>query len=400
MKLLALPPELLTLIARHLGPTLRSSVEYLLVSRQWYRAALPAFLSALPLSNIYLSSHDLLRLPPAHTLLSNLIAEKVERLSIRLIGHPSRQLAVRPWMNYVDPDKDESDDDEPFEDTADRDDWMTVGPIASTSHGRKSYAWHTEEHQLRRWKHRVNEKLVALAKILPDFKNLGELSFEASSEQDGAIGPRWDYLSGSTMERFLQSLPTGLVSLTLDLCGSRVVKSELDRTPVHLCSLVALRIQDLENVRLRMRHICPQVLDNSNNLPDIPSRLSSLVIRLSLPWFPEANYETHSGYPYNEYDTEICPSSNGKLLRSSGTLLDQMTESGNLFARTRKLNMMRVTYRDPNYSGINLYVADCAREKYLHDPREIFTYDDDGRQWDAWEMDDDSLHILSDFQIS
>lgn len=387
--LLGLPLELLTLIARHLGPRIRSSVGYLLVSRQWYRAALPAFLSCLSLSTIYLSSYNLLRWPPAHTPLSDLIAEHVERLSIRLVGHPSRQLAMKPWNKREESDEGDSDD-EPPADPAGWDHWMNVGPVAADSleGGKKSYVWQTEEHQLLLWRDSVNEKLEVLASVLPHFKNLEELSFEASSEADGALGPRWDYLFGSTVEKFVQAAPPGLKSLTLDYCGSSVVRSKQNRTPVHLCSLIACRLQDFERVRLRMRHICPQVFNNSNDSFDKPSKLESLVIRLTLPDFPEASYEKHDGY--HEYDVQKCPS----LIEKLSPLHVPFNSKGTNFAKTMKLDMMRIAYRVPNDLNSSLYVADCLKGKVLYHPSEVFTYEDDGRQWEAWEDDDERLADL------
>lgn len=93
MSLLDLPPELPALIAQHVGPAeLRKSFDYLLVSRAWYWAVLPIYLSGLQLSTIYVLSNDLDRFPHPDTnpLLSQAIQKTVTRLSLCLDGLPSR----------------------------------------------------------------------------------------------------------------------------------------------------------------------------------------------------------------------------------------------------------------------------------------------------------------------
>lgn len=386
MTLLELPSELLTLIAGHLGAYLRSSVEYLLLSRKWYRAALPAFLFCLPLSTIYLSSNDLLRWPPPHTPLSDLIANQVERLSIRLIGHPSRHRAVYPWNTGGNSDEDTSDDEVP-EDAMSREYWMHDGPAVARNlqAGMKSDVWRTEEQQLRSWSRNVNEKLVLLAVTLPKFQNLRDLSFEASSESDGRRGPLWDYLFASTVEKFIYAVPKGLKSLTLDICAPTVTVSEHDQTPAHLCSLIACRLQDFKHVRLRMRHICPDVFDRSNNTVDQPSNLVSLVIRLSLPCFAEASWDKHNGY-IND-NALRCPSVSEKLL----PLQVPMISGGITYAKVMKLELMRVSYGTSHREGVTLNIADCLTEKILYGPLMLYSYQDTGRQWNSWEDNNEGL---------
>lgn len=313
------------------------------------------------------------------------MAEQVERLSIRLVGHPSRQLALNPWNKCRKPNERDSDDDSTA-DPAGSDHWISVGPVVGClERGKQTYLWHTEEHQLHPWRQSVNEKLVVLASALPNFKNLKDLSFEASSEGDGELGPRWDYLFGSTVEKFIQAVPTGLKSLTLDICGSTVVVSEHNRMPVHLCPLIACRLQDFERVRLRMRHICPRVYDNANKEVDEPSNLAFLVIRLSLPAFPEATYEKHDGY--HEYDAQPCRPISVKL----SPFVIPLVSEGISFAKTTKVDMMRISYRSPHDPDRFLYVADCVRESSRRETLGVCAHEDNGRQWAAWEDEVESV---------
>ena len=396
MALLDLPPELLTLIARHLSQAEgRLDVDDLLLSKQWYQAALPIYLSDLQLSDIYLSSHSLLRFPSPHTILGHEIINTVERLSIRLNGHPSNQTARHPWHGSDTRCYDDETDAD-LKDQVSRRCWMTVGPVEATLSGRKpNYEWHTEEHQLRPWRKHINEKLLALAEVLPLCQPLEEFSFEASSEDDPRFGPRWDYLLGSSIANVIKALPPGLKRLTLDTCGSTLRLSEEDRAPMHFCPLLALRLPELEQVRIRMRHTCPEILSTPDSTSATPSRLRSLIIRLSRPFFPEAKYEKHNGY--TEYDTEVCPSYTKGLPNGQAGLARAMISTGVAFAKELKLEKMRVTYRPSEFSGINLTVADCVRERFLYDPCENFSYEDDGRAWDPWEEDDEQLRDETGF---
>ena len=388
MGLLDLPLELLTLIAGHLGALeLRPLIEYLLVSKHWYKAILPVYLSHLSLSDLCLSSRDLERLPPLQSPLSDFIAERVRRLSIRLVGHPSQRIARDPWMTH----KREGDDDE----EPDRpDEWFAVGPDELTGglgHIR-SYSWHRSEHHLRSWRKRVNEKLEQLSCLLSTCKCLTELSLEALSEDEGATGPRWDYLCGMSIANIVAPLPENLTNLTLDTCGSVIRQSEQDRTPMHLCPLIAERLLDLKHVRIRMRHVCPQILQIPNKLPKV-SRLKSLVVRLSLPTFPEAKYEKQDSH--TKYDTQPCPS----FIGATGPLYQTMAYAGVKLAKERGLDMMRVSFKAPGKHSIDLHLIDCVREKDTFNPSSVFVFEDDGKTWDPWENDDEHLMEGSDINL-
>ena len=148
MSLLDIPSELLTLIADCLGPSeLRKSVAYLLITKRWYHAALPVYLSQLPLTDLYLASHhDLDRFPPPDTALTNLIQTKTKRLSVRLVGHPSKRSSLLPWYDNTGLEHLE-EQDEPLlgQDGAKKweswdCDWMTVGPKGDTASRRTR--WH------------------------------------------------------------------------------------------------------------------------------------------------------------------------------------------------------------------------------------------------------------------
>ena len=354
---------------------MRTSVSYLLVSRAWYRIAHPVYLSGLELSTLYLSSRDLERLPHPQCPLSKLIQSKTTRLSLRLVGHPSKQIARTPWhaqQSSNDDENDYYDMDEP------REDWTTALPIIINE--RKSiYDWTVEERRLLAWRRRVNNNLSELADWLPAIEGLEELSFEASSEYYGTAGPRWDYVTGESVASLISSLPFSLKNLTFDTSGSTIVTSKDVRIPAHLCHLIGQRIHDFQHVRLRMRHICPEIF-RTLAASTTASELQSLVIRLSLPSFPPTPYEGHDGR--TEFDAQPCNADGAPLYRA-------MIDAGTLFVRENpSLKMLRISFREPGYSGINLMVADCVERKFMYDPSEVFSYEDDGKNWGAWEEND------------
>ena len=366
MPLLDLPPELLALIAQFVGPSeLRKSVGYLLVAKRWYHAILSVYLSRLPLSDLYLASHrDLDVLPSSDTTLGRLIQAETRRLSVRLVGHPCNCV---PW-----------DENTRIKHGSDRMycDWTTVGPMKDTRYW-DSWRWHGETRTLHRWAGRVNKKLVELAAILP-VSSLDEFSFEATSEHKGEQGPRWDYMHESTLRSFISSLPSFLNNLTIDLCGSRHLSPVRGRDPDHLCPMIGDRLPSFQNVRLRLRCICPQVFQCSSSEVKTQPRLKNLVIKLSLPFFPDAVDQSHKRF--DRWDTSPCD-------KSAVPLYKRMIAAGVKFTDNFPgLSMMRISYRNNSYrKNICLQVADCVTKRCMFDRCEVFCYEDDGSEWVAWE---------------
>ncbi len=307
-------------------------------------------------------------------------------MSLRLVGHPSKQIAKRPWHAEElssDDESDESDDNDLDELRAD---WTTAVPTI-TDDRMEMCDWTVEERRLLAWRKRVNNKLTELADWLPAIEGLEELSFEASSEYEGTAGPRWDYIIGESVANLISSLPAGLKSLTFDTSGSMIITTKDDRSPAHLCPLIAEKIHEFQHVRLRMRHICPKIF-KTLAASTTTSNLQSLVIRLSIPSLPPSTYENHDGK--TEYDAQPCNADYGPLYKT-------MIDAGTIFARkTPLLTVLRISFREIEHSGINLAVADCVKGRFMYDPLERFSYEDDGRVWEAWEESED-LFIAGPF---
>ena len=376
MPLLDLPPELLALIAEFVGTSeLRKSVDYLLVAKRWYHAILPVYLSRLPLSDLYLASHrDLDVLPSPGTALGHLIQAKTRRLSVRLVGHPCKCPSMVPWHDNIHT-KLGHDGMKKLRDW--HCDWTTVGPVRDTSR-RDPWRWHEETRTLHRWAGRVNKKLIELAAMLPD-TSLDEFSFEAASEFEGERGPRWDYLHDSTLRSLISSLPPFLNNITIDLCGSRLITPDRGRDPAHICPLIGDRLPDFQNVRLRLRCICPEVFQFSSSKVKMEPKLKTLVIKLNLPFFPDGMDQSFHNH-FNRFDASPCDESAIPLYKR---MIAAGVKSTN---NSPGLSMMRISYRRNRYrKNICLSVADCLRKRYMSDGNEVFCYEDDGSEWVAWE---------------
>lgn len=390
MHLLDLAAELVTLVFEHVGGVqLRASVETILISKRWYQLAHPVYVNHGHESTLCLSSHGLKRLPPLNSALSHAMQAKTKRLSIRLIGHPSRQIARDPWHQNPEESEHGNDDEE---DKA-WDNWQTAGPvIEGKSRNQQVCLWRREEYTHLKWRKLINKRLIDLANMLPAFHQLEELSFEASSECEVTEGPRWDWLFKSTMETLIKSIPVGLKYLRLDTAGSTIVTSIRDRTPLHICPLIAKRLHDFQHIRLRMRHICPNGLDIESQRV-ATSKLETLVIRLSIPFFPPATYESQDGHI--EFDALPCDGPNSDRMRFHGALHTRVITAGLKFATLYpRLEKLRVSYRG---SDINLMLADCVKRQYMYVGAEVFSYEDDGREWSGWEDDDEYLVVHRSF---
>ena len=226
MPLLDLPPELVTLVAEHIGATnLRKSVTYLLVAKGWYWAVLPVYLSGLQLSRLYLSSHDLERFPPPTGRLGQLMLEKTTRVSLRLVGHPSRGAAARgesgvktsPWhdnsaasddgnetcASYEEEEREtrlQPHRNEGLEASSVRDE-LARNPLTLSSDNQRIL-----ESRVLHWRQYVNDMLSQFAGILPVFENLKEVSVKACNEVGCCVCSRWNYLFGSSMRKIICSL--------------------------------------------------------------------------------------------------------------------------------------------------------------------------------------------------
>ena len=268
----SLPNEVLEVIADAIPPTeLRRDVRKLVLCRRWYHVALPVFLRDLRLEDIYLSANSLERFPPSSGSLYRLICKRLKRLSIRLIGHPSWQIAYEPFivpmyqrnLFHYEPEACEMIGKSSWSYNVRGEppqDWTSYIPTPVCNEWMRTFAWSSAmEHDLLPWGKRINQCLRSLSENFAMFGALEEISFEASTEAHIHEGPRWNYLDFGTAVTLLSAIPNQVASLTLDLNGVELPTLWAGSGETHLCAILAPRLHDFETVRLRLRHICPSI---------------------------------------------------------------------------------------------------------------------------------------------
>ena len=382
MQLLEFPSELLLNIFEKLGgEELRRSVAYLLICKRWYSVAHEVFLSGIPITELRLSSRHLQLLPPEGSLLATLIREKATRLSIRLVGHPSIDVSTTPWISLDEGKNDDHDDDDV--DSRSQEEWIVNSGYVDDKRGIEAdkfqYSTHLSCRPQQAWMRRVNSKLVELADTLATFTTLEEFMFEASSEQELTPEPRWDYVHDVMLGKIIAGLPNHLTALTLDTCGTEVVP---DRDhPIHLCPLIAQHAGKIKTVRLRMRCICPVVL----NMAIEKLAMKSLIIKLSLPVFSNRAMNDY-------YNSRRCFS---KAQTSSGAGdIERMILAARRLTRRHHFQKLRISFRDSRRSTIShaaFVTWDGVIDRFLYDPNFLPSHEDKGRSWNPWE-ESDTLH--------
>ena len=371
-----LPQEVLALIAQHIDSSDRPiSVDDLLVSRAWYYAVLPVYLSRLQLSTIYVLSNDLERFPRPDTtpLLSQAIQKTVTRLSLCLDGLPSRDrlswddqrefgedngLDTHQWLDQTiyyhrngcsqtlqERLKVVYTDDKIQPRIRDEDDhWFESYEGAIVYRDRLSADEIEEtrelESRLCNWRGRLNESLFRFAEILSASKKLREVKIETT------LSPRWDYIFAASMGRILTSLPSTVRTLTLDTHACQFASE-----PLHICAILSQRLLSFQTVRIRMRSICPSILEKCTNSPDSTSRLMNLVIRLYLPNNGEP---VNIRYDRRFIDAESCYPQENRLCR-------EMLLAGLQLAKARpSMTGVRIAFGRPGPEPI--VIADCKEE--------------------------------------
>ena len=409
MNLLDLPQEILALIFQHIGPAeLPKSIDFLLVSRAWYWAVLPVYLSRLQLSTIYVLSNDLERFPRPNTnpSLSQAIQQRVTRLTLCVDGLPSRET-----LSWEDQREFSAEAYQRLDETI----YRHRNGCSKTLRGRlmvvfaegkiqsriedhfirwsdhfegeifHRYRVRDEEAQevkelecrLSNWRGLLNDRLFRFAEILSAFKELREIKIETT------LTPRWDYIFAPSMGKLLTHLPSNVTTLTLDTHASRFLTLEDGSEPVHICAIISQRIDHFQTVRIRMRSVCPSILEMPINSPNTISRLKTLVIRLYLPDHMGPFDDTHNGRHPDFNAVSCCP---GEKL-----LYREMILAGLQLAKARpSMTGVRISYK--HLEKDMLVVADCKEEAAFYHPHST-DYEDGALVEGPWE---DSLELGHD----
>ncbi len=141
-------------------------------------------------------------------------------------------------------------------------------------HGRElRMAWTTE----------LDTDLLHIAAIIQQSQKLRTLRIQATSELHPLLThllDRRDYLFQSTIRALLSA--SNLTSLELDLCGTRFIpqQSQEHVEESHICTTIAALLTTLRCLRLRMRSLCPDILQPGQHSVNL--RLNEVLINLSL----------------------------------------------------------------------------------------------------------------------
>ncbi|KAL9045186.1 MAG: hypothetical protein Q9214_001738 [Letrouitia sp. 1 TL-2023] len=355
MPLLSLPREILSATFSHLPPSyLRTSVSSLLVSKAWYAIIYPIYLSYLDLSRLKLANYDLERLPPPGSKLMGKIERDVERLSIYLGGRGWSRRSIDPWLSFREGEEPEEEPEEEWEE------WEGGGEA-------------DEE---------INERLRNFAEILPEMENLKHFALEASVEVKNPL----DYLAADVVCRILENLPPGVETLLLNTCATQLLrKGDTD----HVCPVIAKRLPQLKQARIRMQEICQDICPTSgtsSSSPEMIQKTEKLIVKLNLPYLPSE----HGGHGI--HDARLCTPHDRIEDSPFQDVMRVIVTAGRKLAKEwDSLKMLRVSYREDasvranEHGNINLVAVDCLTGHYVCDLSEIFFYEDDGRFWDPWE---------------
>lgn len=355
-RLMDLPTELLCQILEEVGGShLRrgKGSARLCVSRKWYAAARPVYLSGLEVTKINIFGHNLgdLDTKYSNTGLRPLMHKNTRKLRVRVLGHYWDEPSSREPSGHGDDLNEPPFDFELPEHIAALVDWRddTLRPHLNT-----------------------------LFTDLHNFEALEVLKFEATadSEVGQERGPHWDYLYQSTVLAFLHNLPIihDLNHLTLDISGLRNGLLSDVNSELHLCTSIGKVLPRIEHVRLRMPTLCPTILDIDEPLPPQFIKLKTLVIKLHLPTFLHTD----------EARIQPCPQMRGT--RTSQSLLQTLARSSDVFlkklARLRQEDShemigFRISFAFPRTPCVS--TLDCLTMKLQSLPEETYLYEDDGK---------------------
>ncbi|KAL8822557.1 MAG: hypothetical protein Q9191_006708 [Dirinaria sp. TL-2023a] len=360
MQLLDLPSEILIRIWESLGPSeLRTNVNYLLICKRLYNAGVQVYLSGL--SELRLSAYDVELLPPFGSPLLRVFQGEVVHLSIYLDQTLSRKVATTPFIEG--PEVPQSDDEASIESIA-------IEKEAKSSDSRDGTTFSLPGQG-------INPRLSDLADQLASSFSLRSFSLEVMAEvmADSEWLPY--ILHARTFAKILRSLPPGLRSVHLDLCGTNAVAYETDNA--HICPILGARLGDFESVRLRLRCICPELIRSSGP----QGRLQKLIIRLNQPML--SDFTGDQEY----FDAKLCSSQ--CLGSESKELLKDMVLAGVAKGRQLAKDMFRISFRIPGKSSIDVELIDCISNQRLFKGSAIFCYEEEGCKWDFWEESDSLL---------
>ncbi|KAL8878679.1 MAG: hypothetical protein Q9198_003564 [Flavoplaca austrocitrina] len=288
--------------------------------------------------------------------------------------------------------------------------------------------------------------LQPFSQFIADCPLLNEIVFQAFYGSGDSPLPQRYYLNCRDMENFVLRLPPTLKYLTLDFAGTNIVtandnelghlcpaiakcisNAEIVRLRMrHICPSVfgiqSIHSSDQQSDNIQIgslhratgstgRHRRPRsrwrgrgftggqrdrnraaeasvnqqklhFVMHQNACMPVDMRLSSLVVRLCLPFFSR------------NLDNEECMASKYPSFWASQDLEVHNLISlaaHHLLSLEHGIRNLRISYKTPGRGESVLYAIDCVRWNQVFEGIENFCYEDDGEHWEAWE---DSSNLL------
>lgn len=245
MSLFTLPTELLIMIFERVGADeFRARLELLTICKSWLSLAQMVMVESLDFS-----SKTIDRFPPASESARSLISESMINLSINLSDFSSSGI----FRDITQP--------------------MSVGEYVS-----KMKSAHDA------WTSKVDERLRKLGLLLSSCKKLRRVDLVAYTMHDPLMynftWPRQPNLLDSSIRHILSpNLAHGLTHLFIDTAG-RIIEDEGGVwSRFHTCSLIANHFRTLRVLHVRMKNICPEILNVEGYTQHPP--IEELVITLN-----------------------------------------------------------------------------------------------------------------------
>ncbi|KAI4174146.1 MAG: hypothetical protein LQ343_002481 [Gyalolechia ehrenbergii] len=455
VQLLDLPTEILSQIARD-AVSYSSAYPYLPRStffpshwhtcKKWYQVVTPIFYGNLVNSGkLYLSYNDLVHFPGKQTRIYQHYCDKLEKISLRLQGQPSDENADTVFFNDVDEGLEDNDGSElDMAETHNAQSDEDTASHASSDESADSTDLVSRDFVPHHWRDDVAGRLRVLSQLITDCPLLDELAFQAYYGFDKRPQSQWNYLDCGAMEHLVLQLPRNLKYLTLDLAGTDVVPSRAS-TSEHLCPAIAQCILTTENVRLRLRHICPSVFgiksihscnQQGSSQPGIQQsarrgnrnrgRRRRNRQRRQRHIAGTQNYSQQSRESVNQQqlqfvmheDLRIAGTSRLKSLvvrlslphfpadlllcehdipfdakqcrsfqasRNFGLPRVMALAARHLLDLEPGIESLKISFKDPDPDSLILYATDCVSWKMVSVPEGKFCAEDDGEEWEDWE---------------
>ena len=223
----------------------------------------------------------------------------------------------------------------------------------------------SEDSSVRTWMEALYFDLAQLAIVAQQSHKLRKLCIRAqiSLSQEAFDLPE-DYLSLPTMQALLSV--ESLNVLVLDLSGSSFVSSEQQGNDSHICPVIGTLLRTLRCLHLRMRSVCPDILEPRGNNNCL--HLSVVAINLSLmTTLPEILQGTHANR---------CGSGPGGLPQLKAEMVEQAEILANQMASPKIIRILTQTL--PDFEMLSLDVLTGKKMKLDYD----MAWDEDGEAVD------------------